>query len=146
MLLGFLASEFAPAIFDATNLVRVSRCYLLLSRDTGGRIVRIIHSFNREGVQSRTRFRHVGCAKLRSEDSERGELNENAGFRLQGEPLVSTQEPEPGDEVVLRTGGPLMTVLGSADDHPRELLCVWFDEQRRRCQGTFHSQLLKLVE
>jgi hypothetical protein len=25
---------------------------------------------------------------------------------------VSTQEPEPGDEVVLRTGGPVMTVLG----------------------------------
>ena len=60
---------------------------------------------------------------------------------------MNTQEPEPGDEVVLRTGGPVMTVLGSADDdRPRELFCVWFDEQRRRCQGTFHSELLKLVE
>ena len=59
---------------------------------------------------------------------------------------MSTQEPEPGDEVVLRTGGPVMTVLGSADDCPRELLCVWFDEERRRCQGTFHSELLQLVE
>jgi hypothetical protein len=39
-----------------------------------------------------------------------------------------------------------MTVLGSADDCPRELLCVWLDEERRRCQGTFHSELLKLVE
>ena len=60
---------------------------------------------------------------------------------------MNTQEPEPGDEVVLRTGGPVMTVLGSADDdRPRELFCVWFDEQRRRCQGTFHSELLMLVE
>jgi uncharacterized protein YodC (DUF2158 family) len=89
---------------------------------------------------------HIRCARLRSEDTERGELNENAGFHFQGEPLVSTQEPEPGDEVVLRTGGPVMTVLGSADDQPRELFCVWFDEERRRCQGTFHSELLKLVE
>ena len=63
-----------------------------------------------------------------------------------GELLVSTQEPEPGDEVVLRTGGPVMTVLGPDDDRPQELFCVWFDEQRRRCQGTFHSALLKIVE
>jgi uncharacterized protein YodC (DUF2158 family) len=61
-------------------------------------------------------------------------------------PSVSTQEPEPGDEVVLRTGGPVMTVLASGDDRPRELFCVWFDEQRRRCQGTFHSDLLEVVE
>ena len=60
--------------------------------------------------------------------------------------METLQEPEPGDEVVLRTGGPVMTVLGSADDQPRELFCVWFDEQRRRCQGTFHSELLRLVE
>jgi hypothetical protein len=39
-----------------------------------------------------------------------------------------------------------MTVLGSEDDRPRDLFCVWFDEQRRRCQGTFHSDLLKIVE
>ena len=40
-----------------------------------------------------------------------------------------------------------MTVLGSEDDQPLELFCVWFDEEeRRRCQGTFHSELLKLVE
>ena len=63
-----------------------------------------------------------------------------------GELLVNTQEPEPGDEVVLRTGGPVMTVLGAEDDRPRELFCVWFDEQRRRSQGTFHSDLLILVE
>ncbi len=66
--------------------------------------------------------------------------------RPTGEPLVSTQEPEPGDEVVLRTGGPVMTVLGLDDDRPRELFCVWFDKQRRRCQGSFHSDLLKIVE
>jgi hypothetical protein len=39
-----------------------------------------------------------------------------------------------------------MTVLGPDDDRPQELFCVWFDEQRRRCQGTFHSALLKIVE
>ena len=39
-----------------------------------------------------------------------------------------------------------MTVLGSDDDRPRELFCVWFDEHRRRCQGTFRSELLKIVE
>jgi hypothetical protein len=39
-----------------------------------------------------------------------------------------------------------MTVLGSDDDQPRELFCVWFDEHRRRCQGTFRSELLKIVE
>jgi hypothetical protein len=39
-----------------------------------------------------------------------------------------------------------MTVLASGDDRPRELFCVWFDEQRRRCQGTFHSDLLEVVE
>ena len=60
--------------------------------------------------------------------------------------LVSTHEPEPGDEVVLRTGGPVMTVLGSDDEQPRELLCVWLDEQGRRCQGSFHSDLLKIIE
>jgi hypothetical protein len=59
-------------------------------------------------------------------------------------PLV--QKPEPGDEVVLRTGGTLMTVLGSDDERLQELLCVWFDQQRRRCQGSFHSDLLKIVE
>ena len=60
---------------------------------------------------------------------------------------MSTQELQSGDEVVLRTGGPVMTVLGSEDDQPLELFCVWFDEEeRRRCQGTFHSELLKLVE
>ena len=59
---------------------------------------------------------------------------------------MSTQDPEPGDEVVLRTGGPVMTVLGSDEDRPRELFCVWFDEHRRRCQGTFRSELLKIVE
>jgi uncharacterized protein YodC (DUF2158 family) len=59
---------------------------------------------------------------------------------------VSTQEPEPGDEVVLRTGGPVVAVLESDDDRPRELFCVWFDEQRRRRQGIFHSDLLILVE
>jgi len=67
-------------------------------------------------------------------------------IRATGERLVSTQEPEPGDEVVLRTGGPVMTVLGSDDDRPRELFCVWFDEQRRRCQGTFHTDLLRLID
>jgi uncharacterized protein YodC (DUF2158 family) len=66
--------------------------------------------------------------------------------RATGGRLVSAQEPEPGDEVVLRTGGPVMTVLGSDDDRPRELFCVWFNEQRRRRQGTFHSDLLKIVE
>ena len=66
--------------------------------------------------------------------------------RATGGRLVSAQEPEPGDEVVLRTGGPVMTVLGSDDDGPRELFCVWFDEQRRRRQGTFHSNLLQIVE
>ena len=43
---------------------------------------------------------------------------------------MSTQELQPGDEVVLRTGGPVMTVLGSEDDQPLELFCVWFDERR----------------
>ncbi len=59
---------------------------------------------------------------------------------------MSTQQPEPGDEVVLRTGGPVMTVLGSEDHSPLELFCVWFDEQRRRCQGIFHTDLLKIIE
>jgi uncharacterized protein YodC (DUF2158 family) len=60
--------------------------------------------------------------------------------------IVSTQQPEPGDEVVLRTGGPVMTVLGSEDNSPLELFCVWFDDQRRRCQGIFHTDLLKIIE
>jgi uncharacterized protein YodC (DUF2158 family) len=84
---------------------------------------------------------------VRSEEIEEGKFNGKAGLRFGRKPLVNAQEPEPGDEVVLRTGGPVMTVLGSADDdRPRELFCVWFDEQRRRCQGTFHSELLMLVE
>ena len=62
------------------------------------------------------------------------------------ERLVTFEEPQPGDEVVLRTGGPVMTVLGSDDDRPRELCCAWFDEQRHRCQGTFHPDLLVIVE
>jgi uncharacterized protein YodC (DUF2158 family) len=62
------------------------------------------------------------------------------------ERLVTFEEPQPGDEVVLRTGGPVMTVLGSDDDRPRELCCAWFDEQRHRCQGTFHLDLLVIVE
>lgn len=57
-----------------------------------------------------------------------------------------SERPEPGDEVVLRTGGPVMTVLGTEDDRPWELFCVWVDEQRRRCQGTFHADLLKILE
>jgi uncharacterized protein YodC (DUF2158 family) len=97
-------------------------------------IVRIIDKFNRKGVQRRKAFGHLAPAKTSDlQIAEEGRL-------------VSTQEPEPGDEVVLRTGGPVMTVLGSDDDRPRELFCVWFDEHRRRCQGTFSSELLKIVE
>jgi uncharacterized protein YodC (DUF2158 family) len=62
------------------------------------------------------------------------------------EERLLTQEPQPGDEVVLKTGGPVMTVLGVDDDRARELFCVWFDEQRRRRHGTFHANMLKFVE
>jgi uncharacterized protein YodC (DUF2158 family) len=84
--------------------------------------------------------------KCRSQWKRNSGLQQDPANGCSPDRLVSTQEPEAGDEVVLRTGGPVMTVLGSDDEQPRELLCAWFDEQRRRCQGTFHSELLKLVE
>jgi uncharacterized protein YodC (DUF2158 family) len=84
--------------------------------------------------------------KRRSKCKRRGGLQQETANGCSLDRDVTTQEPEPGDEVVLRTGGAVMTVLGSDDEQPRELLCAWFDERRGRCQGTFHADLLRIVE
>jgi len=48
-----------------------------------------------------------------------------------------------GDVVVLKSGGPLMTVEAVRVDG---VLCVWFDEKNNHKQATFPEAMLSLYD
>lgn len=48
-----------------------------------------------------------------------------------------------GDIVVLKSGGPKMTVEGYAKNDPSKLLCTWFDNNNERVSQQFREVTLK---
>jgi uncharacterized protein YodC (DUF2158 family) len=54
---------------------------------------------------------------------------------------------KPGDVVVLRSGGPKMTVMRVGKDSfdAPSLLCVWFEGTKRE-EGRFHADALKFAD
>lgn len=57
------------------------------------------------------------------------------------------EEFAPGDLVMLKSGGPVMTAGKSGDyNGERKIFCEWFDDKKVRQTGVFHPYLLKSVK
>jgi uncharacterized protein YodC (DUF2158 family) len=51
-----------------------------------------------------------------------------------------------GDIVVLKGGGPRMTITGVPDEHSSGYFCQWFDESGSLNKARFPGESLKLIE
>jgi len=53
---------------------------------------------------------------------------------------------KPGDQVQLKSGGPVMTVVGDSDTTQGDVLCRWFDDKNVVQEHTFTDPELKTYE
>ena len=51
-----------------------------------------------------------------------------------------------GDVVVLKSGGPKMTITGLPNEHSRGFFCEWFDENGALSRARFAGEALKRVD
>lgn len=51
-----------------------------------------------------------------------------------------------GDVVVLKSGGPKMTVTGLPNEHSSGYFCEWFDERGGLSRARFPGDALKRIE
>jgi len=56
---------------------------------------------------------------------------------------MPTDKIAPGDVVVLRSGGPMMTVVTEAESGEGSICrCIWFQDDKKFLIGEFHTFLL----
>jgi uncharacterized protein YodC (DUF2158 family) len=53
---------------------------------------------------------------------------------------------EKGDVVVLKSGGPRMTICAVPNEHRSMYYCEWFDENGVHSKAKFPAEALKLVQ
>lgn len=61
---------------------------------------------------------------------------------------VSKDHYPPGDQVILKSGGPVMTVNGPPDDINKrgQIECIWFDDDERYQSAFFHPAALVVAD
>lgn len=57
---------------------------------------------------------------------------------------MSDEPIKEGDTVMLKSGGPVMTV-NEASTNSANAICVWFSSNSERCEGRFSKRALKKV-